>query len=108
MQPKQGAKPGSPISAPAPKILSPQPAPQRLPTPAKSPATLTGAPKQGAAPGRPLSAPAMKTLSPQPAPQRLPTPKAAAPTAKPAGPAFKPGVISNPMRASAPKIGNKG
>jgi hypothetical protein len=108
MQPKQGAKPGSPISAPAPKILSPQPAPQRLPTPAKSPATLTSAPKQGAAPGRPLSAPATKTLSPQPAPQRLPTPKAAAPTAKPAGPAFKPGVISNPMRASAPKIGNKG
>ncbi len=108
MQPKQGTKPGSPISAPTSKILSPQPAPQRLPTPAKSPVTLTGAPKQGAAPGRPLSAPAMKTLSPQPAPQRLPTPSAAKPTGGQGGAAFKPGVIRNPMRTSAPKMGNKG
>ncbi len=111
MQPKQGAKPGSPISAPAPKILSPQPAPQRLPTPAKSPATLTGAPKQGAKPGAPLSAPAKGILSPQPAPQRLPTPSAAkpaTPTGGQGGAAFKPGMIRNPMRTSAPKMGNKG
>jgi len=113
MQPKQGAKPGAPLSAPAPKILSPQPAPQRIPTPsaAKPAATLTGAPKQGAKPGSPLSAPAMKTLSPQPAPQRIPTPSAAkpgVPTGRPGGTAFKPGVIGNPMRAGAPKMGNKG
>lgn len=118
MQPKQGAAPGKALSAPAPKILGAQPAPQRLPAPPKasggaSPATLTGAPKQGAPSGSPLSAPAKKTLSPQPAPQKLPTMAKPASPARPANPApgqtaFKPGVIGNPNRASSPKIGNKG
>jgi hypothetical protein len=113
MQPKQGAKPAEPLSAPAPKILGAQPAPQRLPTPsgAKPAATLTGAPKQGANPGTPLSAPAKKTLSPQPAPQRIPTPSAAkpaTPTGAQGGTAFKPGAIRNPNRVGSPKIGNKG
>ncbi len=113
MQPKQGAKPGAPLSAPAMKTLSPQPAPQRLPAisgPKPAP-TLTGAPKQGAKPGAPLSAPAMKTLSPQPAPQRIPTPSAAkpaTPTGGQGGAAFKPGMIRNPNRTGAPKMGNKG
>lgn len=90
-KPTAGKPTLSPQPAPkrmvAPVKLGPQPAPQRLAVPAKSgtPASLKSAPKVGAKPGAPLAAPAMKG----------PTP-------------FKQGVISNPMRASAPKIGNKG